>query len=343
MSGFPIDVLESGGVLLGENVVCDGFHCERPVRVQTHVHDDHMEGFDTSKGFQDLFMSEATQHLLIAEFNADLDVRENLYSLALRRRHRVADWSVTLLPSGHMLGAVQVLVETRDGMRLGYSGDFSWPLESHNIMECDAVVVDSTYGSPDSVREYSQEEAESRFLELVYAKVKRGSVHVKAHRGTIQRALHLISGNVNVPVICSERLCKEVSVYQRFGAAVGTVLPVKSAAGVAAVAGGQYIQLYSKGDRWPVELCEGAAITLSAFMARRDDPVMEYSDRAYRVAFSNHADFDGTLEYVRATGAKYVVTDNTRTHGVELAHAISNRLGVYARPSSNFHSHEWGY
>ena len=77
-------------------------------------------------------------------------------------------------------------------------------------------------------------------------------------------------------------------------------------------------------------------------MARRDEPMMEYSPRAYRVALSNHADFHGTLDYVRATNAKYVVTDNTRTHGVELAEAIGERLGVDARPSSNFQSREWG-
>jgi hypothetical protein len=77
-------------------------------------------------------------------------------------------------------------------------------------------------------------------------------------------------------------------------------------------------------------------------MARRDDPVLEHSSRAYCVALSNHADFLGTLEYVEATGVKYVVTDNTTTHGVELAIAIRDRLGIYAQPSSNFQSHEWG-
>jgi putative mRNA 3-end processing factor len=59
---------------------------------------------------------------------------------------------------------------------------------------------------------------------------------------------------------------------------------------------------------------------------KRNDPVLEYSDRAYRVALSNHADFLGTLDYVLATRAKYVVTDNTRGRGVELAQAISERL-----------------
>lgn len=340
MSHYPIDVIGSGAVLLGEEVVCDGFHRDRAVRVQTHVHDDHMGDFDTSKGFQNLYMSEETHRLLVAEFNADLTVRENLFPVRPRTRQKVGACHVTLVPSGHMLGAVQVMVERPDGMRLGYSGDFGWPLE--DVIQVDALVVDSTYGSPESIREYSQEEAETRFLELVHAKLKVGSVHVQAHRGTIQRALQLLGANVNVPILCSDRLCKEVEVYQQCGSAVASVIPVRSSDAKAAYASKRFIQLYSKGDRWPVDLLEGVAVTLSAFMARRDDPVLEYSQRAYRVALSNHADFMGTLEYVRATNAKFVITDNTRTHGIELAMAISDRLGIEARPSTNVQSHEWG-
>ena len=154
--------------------------------------------------------------------------------------------------------------------------------------------------------------------------------------------MQLLGVNVNVPILCSETLCREVAVYQQFGSAVGTVTSTRSLDVKFAMAGKRYIRLYSKGDRFPVDLPEGVTITLSAFMARRDDPVLEYSPRAYRVALSNHADFLGILEYIRATGAKYVVTDNTRIHGVELAQAIRDRLGIHARPSSNFHSHEWG-
>ena len=56
-----VDVAASGGVLLGSSVVCDGFQSDRPVRVQTHVHDDHMADCETSKGFQDRYMSEAVE------------------------------------------------------------------------------------------------------------------------------------------------------------------------------------------------------------------------------------------------------------------------------------------
>ena len=76
-------------------------------------------------------------------------------------------------------------------------------------------------------------------------------------------------------------------------------------------------------------------------MADTHHPLKEYSDRAYSVALSNHADFNGTLAYIEATGAKKVITDNTRTHGLELAIAIKNHLGIDAKPSSNRPGPRW--
>lgn len=339
---YPIDVMVSGAVVLGEDVVCDGFHCERPFRVQTHVHEDHMHEFDTSKGYQDLYMSEPTLSLLRAEYNADLEVRDNLFSLPLGTSHELRGGSrLTLLSSEHMLGAVQAMLETPGGLRLGYSGDFHWPMD--RVMEVEALVVDATYGSPDSVREYTQEEAEERLLQLVLRRAKQGPVHIKAHRGTIQRALQILAGNTSVPLIGSDALCKEVRVYQKFGCAVGTLLRASTPEAKAAIEGKRYVRLYrtKKEDRFPKEP-DGTTIVLSGFMASKKDPVLEYSERAFSVALSNHADFWGTVEYVRATGARYVVTDNTRMNGATLANELSSRLGIHAVPSSTVLHRGWG-
>lgn len=335
-----VDVASSGAVLLGPRVVCDGFQLGHPVRVQTHIHDDHMADFERSKGFQDLYMSEATRRLLIAEFNADLQYRENIIALPHGESFDCPGGRLTLFSSGHMLGAVQVALETSDGRRLGYSGDFHWPIT--DVMQVDELVVDSTYGSEGSVRAYSQEQAEIQFLALVLAKLKVGSVHIKAHRGTVQRALQILSGNIGVPVLGSDRLCHEVHVYQSFGCAVGELTSATCPDGHEALNTKRYVRLYSKGDREPVDLIEGTKIVLSAYMNKTKEPVIEYSERGYSVALSNHADFNGTLDYVAATGAKLVVTDNSRGRGVELAHALRRRLGINARPSTNLESREWG-
>jgi putative mRNA 3-end processing factor len=341
MNEYPIEVSPSGAVLLGREVCCDGFHVDSGARVQTHIHVDHMDDFDTSKGFQQIFMSEPTMRLLFADFNADLPFRSNIHALEASAPCEFQGCHVELLPNSHMLGSVQVAVALPKGMKLGYSGDFQWPLD--NAIQVDALVVDSTYGGAECIREYSQAEVERRFLELVVSQQKKGPVHILAHRGTLQRALQILPSATDCPIVGTPRLCKEVQVYRDFGYGIGHILSADDAEGKRAISQGRFIRFYGLGDGSPVETRTGTTISLSAFMSRPDDPVLEYSERSYRVALSNHADFNGTLEYVRATGAKYVVTDNTRGgHALELALEIRSRLGIEARPSSLEFSREWG-
>ncbi|HAM45055.1 MAG TPA: hypothetical protein DCM67_08565 [Propionibacteriaceae bacterium] len=336
-----IDVSASGAVRLGPSVVCDGFLRDACVRVQTHVHTDHMDSFDSSKGFQEVLMSEATHRLLVAERNADLPYRSNVRAVPHGVPQPADGCSVTMLPTGHMLGSVQVAVDAPQLPRLGYSGDFSWPLEVVN--EVDALVLDATYGSPHDVREFTQEECEMRFLELVGGLLRSGPVHVMAHRGTLQRAIQLLNGNVDVPIVASRRTSREIQVYRQCGYAIGGVVEEESGEGRFVLRGNRFVRLYGTGDRLPVDLNRGSSLKLSAFFSRGDDPVTEYSDRSFGVALSNHADFNGTLEFVKASRARYVVTDNTRGgKAVELAMALWQILAVHAVPSSNFDGLHWG-
>lgn len=336
-----VGVTASGVVLLGPDIACDGFHRDWRSRVQTHVHLDHMHEFETSKGMQDVFLTDATLSLLIAEFNADLSVRDNLIPLKLGEARQIGGSQLVLLPSDHMLGSVQVQVELADGRRVGYSGDFHWPLEQ--VIQVDDLILDSTYGCEESLRRYTQAEAEEQLLRLVAGKLRNGPLHIKAHRGTVHRGAQVLSELDSCPFLASPRMCKEIQVYREFGYPIGPVIPLKTPDALAAMQTGRYIRFYGIGDEFPVELKTGTAITLSAFRSRPDNPVLEYSERAYSVALTHHADFAGTLEYVKATGAKRVITDNSRGgHAVDLALAISRRLGVVATPSQGDASNEWG-
>ena len=188
----PIDVSMSGAVMLGSHVCCDGFLRVASVRVQTHIHLDHLDGFRVEqRRFQTIVTSEGTMALLCGKLNADLPYRSNIISLPSDATVSFGKTSITLVPSGHMLGCCQVAVVTSDGLRLGYSGDFQWPWDK--VIEVEELVVDSTYGSPDSVRNYTQGECRSPTLELVRQRLARGPVHIYAHRGTMQRALQLLT------------------------------------------------------------------------------------------------------------------------------------------------------
>jgi len=181
MKDFPVGVSPEADNP-GEEVICDGFFARVPYRVQTHVHSDHLTHFNMSKGKQDILLSEVTRQFLLHEFNADLPYRQNLKALPLNQTRTFGSSEITFLSSGHMLGAIQVQIHTNSGLSLGYSGDFSWPLDS--VVRVDALVLDSTYGSPGSVRQFTQDEAEARFLELVLERKAVGQSTSK-HTGVL--------------------------------------------------------------------------------------------------------------------------------------------------------------
>ena len=335
------DVSSSGGVVLGEMVVCDGFFANASVRVQTHIHADHMTDFESSKGFHTILMSEPTKELLVVELNAELAYRSNVIAIPTGQEHEMGGCRIHLLPSGHMLGSTQVGVTLSDGSRVAYSGDFNWPL--NDVVKTDVLVVDSTYGSPHRGRRYSQSEVDDRLVELVLRQLRQGAVHVKAHRGTLERALEILDGAIQVPIIATQKLCKEVDVYRKFGYQIRPMLEISSDDARHYLAEGQYLRLYGigEGDLFGIE--EGTAINLSAYMASSTDPVLELTPRSFRVAMTCHADFEGTLRYIEATCAQSVITDNYRGgHAVELANAVQSELGIDAAPSQLRPSRYWG-
>ncbi|MFH2056193.1 MAG: MBL fold metallo-hydrolase RNA specificity domain-containing protein [bacterium] len=74
--------------------------------------------------------------------------------LPYNRPAKIDDVTVELLPSGHMLGAAQIMVRA-DGQRIIYTGDFKvypnltcTPLETRR---CDVLIMESTYGDPQYV------------------------------------------------------------------------------------------------------------------------------------------------------------------------------------------------
>lgn len=339
MSELRVDVSGSGAVSLGDNIVCDGFRLGCPTRVQTHVHDDHMTHFEESKGYQTLYMSPGTKRLIEVEYNADISIRSNIKSVEMGDTIEVNDDKVRLISSGHMLGAVQVEVELADGARVGYSGDFGWPLD--DVIQVNQLVVDSTYGSPDSIRDYSRAQVEEQLIALVRSRLDFGPVHIKAHRGTLHGALEMLSKEFNCPFIASQHRCVEIDVYRQLGYSINDLL-VKGTPEAKKLEKTPCILIYSKGDRLSMDY-HGTSIVLSAFSVRGNDPVLEYSDRSWRVALSDHADYGETLQYVEATGAESVLVDNYRGgHAVELALAIERELGVTAMPSACKPSRDWG-
>lgn len=340
MTDRTIDVTGTGAVVLTEDLACDGFHYPCTGRVQTHVHDDHMDGFETSKGFQHIYATPPTKELLVADLNADLGYRSNLLSVPYREWRTHGNTRFMLLENGHMLGSAQVVAESASGYRSGYSGDFSWPV--NDTIKVDTLILDSTCGDPKLVRRYTQQDAEDALVRIVRKAVPQGPVFIKASRGTVQRALMAVTGNLDCPLLGSKRLLKETDVYRKYGQPIEPIVDADSSQGRDCVRSERYVRFFGRGDRLPVDTSRATVIVLNAYVPSHT-PYVEHSERSYTVALSNHADFEETLEYVKSTGARQVITDHTRSaHAPQLARELTTRLGVRAIPSSSLNTREWG-
>jgi putative mRNA 3-end processing factor len=240
-----------------------------------------------------------------------------------------------------MLGAVQVAATTSTGDRLGYSGDFSWPLES--VIQVESLVLDSTYGDPNSIRHYSQEDANDCFKEIILRQIKLGPIIIKAHRGTLYRAYELLNGLVPNPIIANKKKIEEAKVCEKHGYCVCPMYDLDLPDVKRLRKEGPYIGLYYLGEQIPFDHGDTTVINLTAYWVHGKEPFLELSDSSYQVAMSDHADFNETLEYVQATHAKAVLTDSLRSsHANELASAIRRSLGIAAKPAKPVYSRDWG-
>ena len=148
-------------------------------------------------------------------------------------------------------------------MVLGYSGDFSWPL--NDVMRVDALVVDATYGSSRSVRPFTQGDAEDAFLAIVRRALRNGPVFVTAFRGTVERALDLVSENLDCEIVCGEKLLHEVEVYRRYGYTIGRVREYEEAKDSGILAENRYVRFFSTREQRPIGREGVTVVKLSAF------------------------------------------------------------------------------
>ena len=335
-----VDVAYNTAVRLGPSVTSDGFDIDRPIRVQTHWHNDHMRGFGSSKRGE-LVMSRWTVELL-KEKHPDLGIRANVHILELGEPHEVDGATIKLESSSHCLGAVQVAVKVANGKWVGYSGDFSYPIDS--VISVDELVVDATYGDPATNRTYSQLEAEDVLRMHVQLALREGPVQIFAQGGVAERALAVLHEVIGeVPVLAGKRMCHAAEVYRMASYPLPRVHDADSEEGLRFIRDNHYLRLWGHGQSMPNDSLPGTVFRLTKFAA--EEAIKQEGDRLYRVGLSNHAGFEQTMKYVERTGAKFVLTDGTRSSPQKaraLAAAIARELDVEARPATPQRTLEYG-
>jgi putative mRNA 3-end processing factor len=339
-------VRQDGCVRLGVDICCDGFEPEAMFRVQTHAHVDHMHDFDRSKGTQTILMTQGTFDLLVAERNGDLPYRNNIKVLPADGVYRQFGSSqVALTPAGHLPGAVLTSVQLEDGARVCYTSDFSWPLclLPEGI---DTLVLDSTYGNPANVRNYSQDEVETKILDLLLNVLRGQPIAVTGHRGRLQSAIQLLSSHRTPPLIVSSSVAKSIDAFMKHRGFHTQYYTMRSPEALDMLRRETpaifFLECRDKRDHDMVPHAIKVALTAYGILA--GDPIQHHQSMGiYRVAYTDHADFSGTIDLVRAIKPRKVITSNTgggdRT---ALAQFIEAELGIPASSEVKEKTRSWG-
>ena len=347
MSEAAIDVLPSGAVVLGPSITADGFERTRAFRIQTHLHADHMRGFSSSlrrnvilaPELRDLLRKKYPQIMCRSE-ETGIHTPTCDVPYVITDPVTELDFKVRQQYAGHMLGATQCSAELPDGLRVGYSGDFSWPLD--RIIQVNQLVVDATYGDPASDRGFSQDEAEERFVELVTEKVNAGKgVEVIARPGVAERALMIVSMHEldragDVAVIADDVIRHYASVYREYKLPmVSEIIENGTEAQRNAVEHGRYIRFWGSTGGGALLSAQGFRIKLEMTFRGHEEVSKSATTGITTIGISNHANHNQTLEYIEKSGSDIVVTDACRagfTKAKILADVVKSELGVRSFP-----------
>ena len=320
-------VTKNGAILLGDSVACDAFDANRPLRVVTHAHADHLYGLRKSvKCCEKVIMTKATRDLAVTlDEKLKLD-NESVHTLEYGKVLKYGDEKISLLKADHILGACQVLVEDAGGIRIAWSGDFR--VEGTQAVDCDVLVVEATYGSPSCRRNFDVNVREL-LVEMVEKRLRGGTVYMFGYHGKLQEVMQILrDADVQVPFVMPDRVHEVTKVCENHGMKLGPISLSTDKEGHELLDGNlPCVAFYHMNQRQHVGL-HNARICVSGWEFQK--PCRQIGDREYLVALSDHSDFDGLIEYVKQTRAKQVITDNFRSNGDALAKEICKRLGVSA-------------
>jgi len=253
--------------------------------------------------------------------------RGEVLSAEYRKPFGLSDLTLELFPAGHVLGSAQLRV-TRRGIALGYSGDLclepSLTAERAEVVECDVLVLESTYGLPRYVFPPKEQ---------VLAQVRRFVDDALAEGAT--------------PVLLGYALGKAQEILKYLGEAGYRCRAHRLVHAINSVYLAQGVRLPNVELLGPEGPGMGEVVVAPPTMAstscilrianRRTAVLSGWALDGWRgfrgasAAFplSDHADFPSLVRYAKATGADRVLTVHGYTH--ELASALK-REGIRAEP-----------
>jgi len=311
-----------------------GLYCPRgdfhidPVRpvpraLITHGHSDHAR-----PGHGAVLATRETLDLMRLRYGEDFAgaTQEIAYGEPLT----LGDVGVSFHPAGHVLGSAQIAVEA-GGVRIVASGDYKDVPDptcaAFEVVPCDVFITEATFGLPVFCHSDAADEI-ARLLASVRLFPERAHIVGAYSLGKAQRVIALIrAAGYDAPVYLHGAMETITRYYEASGIALGDLRLARDAT-KAELAG-------------TITLAPPSALS-EVWTRRFPDPVSAFASGWMRVrararqrgvelplVISDHADWNGLTNTIRATGAGEVWV----THGEEdaLVHWCTTQ-GLLARP-----------
>jgi len=245
--------------------------------------------------------------------------------LAKRKKIVIGDVEVTPHPSGHVLGSYEFEVTTPDGTAL-FTGDLNTrptrTVEPAEPVECDILIVESTFGSPDFI--FPPDDLIVREM-VEWANNILGGGKIPVFQadplGNAQEIIRVFNENTNIPVISHWKVSRINKVYEYYGHKM------------------EYVELR---DESAYELISRRNAVIVApkrsnsFYSRDFVPafVSGWALKFRRKSFplSDHADFPNLIEFINKCNPKLVLTYHGGKFNGILAKYVERKLNIRAYP-----------
>jgi putative mRNA 3-end processing factor len=324
------NVTDLGAVLLGQHVACDAYDEDRPIRVVTHAHADHMMGLGKSlKNCEVTIMTPATKDMIDALKGPRFLSRGAVKTLDYGEAFTYGDETLTLHYADHILGTAQALVEDKEQTRILYTSDFRYSRTPR--VDADVLVMEATYGDPVRVRPFGMM-TEGILISLVEQGLKRGPVYVFGYHGKLQKMMQILyEAKIKTPFIVPDKIHQVSKICEKHGMKLGKhLLPYDDEEAQSMLTQNEpSVVFYHAFSRKRVD---GEALKIRASGWEFRKPCRKVGTNEYVVALSDHSDFNELLQYVERCNPKMVITDGHRSEAARIfAKEIEKRLNIPAR------------
>lgn len=278
-----------------------------PVCVVTHGHGDHAR-----YGHQHYIASSDSVEILHHRLGKDISLQCLKYGEKLKKGNA---W-ISLHPAGHILGSVQVRIETPEGVTV-VSGDYKREKDPtclpFEVVPCDCFATESTFALPIYRWEKSEVTAAKIYKWWQENSVQDApSVLFCYALGKAQRVLALLAQLTSQPIYLHGAIYPLADIYAKKGISIGQFLPVSEKEKKGSFAKDLILAPPSAaGSLWLKRFPGFRTALASGWMQVRGMRRRKNMDQGF--VLSDHADWDGLIATIKETQAAQILTAHGNT------------------------------